>query len=85
MAWVVMTVCFYGPLPREWMDVLSPPLIPLSHGRRSANTWNNLDLIGGTVMLIWYFCPQTPFDALFKVRRQTIQCLNIYHCNYEKA
>ncbi|XP_033940074.1 protein CFAP20DC isoform X2 [Pseudochaenichthys georgianus] len=33
--------------PREWMDVLSPPLIPLSHGRRSANTWNNLDLIGG--------------------------------------
>ncbi|XP_010780762.1 protein CFAP20DC isoform X3 [Notothenia coriiceps] len=33
--------------PREWMDVLSPPLMPLSHGRRSANTWNNLDLIGG--------------------------------------
>ncbi|KAK5872549.1 hypothetical protein PBY51_013236 [Eleginops maclovinus] len=32
--------------PREWMDVLSPPIMPLSQRRRSANTWNHLDLIG---------------------------------------
>ncbi|XP_029287819.1 protein CFAP20DC isoform X2 [Cottoperca gobio] len=34
--------------PREWMDVLSPPIMPPSQLRRSGNTWNNLeDLIGG--------------------------------------
>ncbi|XP_031709711.1 uncharacterized protein C3orf67 homolog [Anarrhichthys ocellatus] len=34
--------------PREWMDVLSPPIMPPSQRRRSGNTWNNLeDLIGG--------------------------------------
>ncbi|XP_039652329.1 uncharacterized protein C3orf67 homolog isoform X2 [Perca fluviatilis] len=34
--------------PREWMDVLSPPIMPPSQRRRSGNTWNHLeDLIGG--------------------------------------
>ncbi|XP_068567805.1 protein CFAP20DC [Cebidichthys violaceus] len=34
--------------PREWMDVLSPPIMPPSQRRRSGNTWDNLeDLIGG--------------------------------------
>ncbi|XP_037643270.1 uncharacterized protein C3orf67 homolog isoform X1 [Sebastes umbrosus] len=34
--------------PREWMDVLSPPIMPPSQRRRSGNTRNNLeDLIGG--------------------------------------
>ncbi|XP_024125425.1 uncharacterized protein C3orf67 homolog isoform X3 [Oryzias melastigma] len=28
--------------PREWMDVLSPPIMPPSPQRRSGNTWNNL-------------------------------------------
>ncbi|KAM8756571.1 protein CFAP20DC [Acanthopagrus schlegelii] len=27
--------------PREWMDVLSPPIMPPSQQRRSGNTWNN--------------------------------------------
>ncbi|XP_056221170.1 uncharacterized protein C3orf67 homolog isoform X2 [Seriola aureovittata] len=27
--------------PREWMDVLSPPIMPPSQRRRSGNTWNN--------------------------------------------
>ncbi|XP_041817858.1 uncharacterized protein C3orf67 homolog isoform X2 [Chelmon rostratus] len=34
--------------PREWMDVLSPPIMPPSQQRRSGNTWNNQEnLIGG--------------------------------------
>ncbi|XP_029990857.1 protein CFAP20DC [Sphaeramia orbicularis] len=34
--------------PREWMDVLSPPIMPPSQHRRSGNTWDNReDLIGG--------------------------------------
>ncbi|KAL6112038.1 cfap20dc [Pungitius sinensis] len=34
--------------PREWMDVLSPPIMPAGQRRRSDNTWNHLeDLIGG--------------------------------------
>ncbi|KAL7407033.1 hypothetical protein ABVT39_001855 [Epinephelus coioides] len=34
--------------PREWMDVLSPPIMPPSQRRRSGNTWNNLeDIIAG--------------------------------------
>ncbi|XP_054473499.1 uncharacterized protein C3orf67 homolog [Anoplopoma fimbria] len=34
--------------PREWMDVLSPPIMPPSQRRRSGNTRNNLeDLTGG--------------------------------------
>ncbi|XP_030585559.1 protein CFAP20DC isoform X2 [Archocentrus centrarchus] len=32
--------------PREWMDVLSPPIMPPSLQRRSGNTWNN----GGSVV-----------------------------------
>ncbi|XP_023136099.2 uncharacterized protein C3orf67 homolog isoform X2 [Amphiprion ocellaris] len=27
--------------PREWMDVLSPPIMPPSQQRRSGNTWSN--------------------------------------------
>nr|XP_020453597.1 uncharacterized protein C3orf67 homolog [Monopterus albus] len=27
--------------PREWMDVLSPPILPPSQQRRSGNTWDN--------------------------------------------
>uniref|UniRef100_A0A3P9CFF2 OCRE domain-containing protein n=1 Tax=Maylandia zebra TaxID=106582 RepID=A0A3P9CFF2_9CICH len=41
MVCVVMSVCFYGLFPREWMDVLSPPIMPPSQQRRSGNTWNN--------------------------------------------
>nr|XP_046239497.1 uncharacterized protein C3orf67 homolog isoform X5 [Scatophagus argus] len=34
--------------PREWMDVLSPPIMPPSQQRRSGSTWNNREnLIGG--------------------------------------
>ncbi|XP_032370199.1 protein CFAP20DC isoform X2 [Etheostoma spectabile] len=34
--------------PREWMDVLSPPIMTPSQRKRSGNTWNHLeDLIGG--------------------------------------
>ncbi|XP_042362514.1 uncharacterized protein C3orf67 homolog [Plectropomus leopardus] len=34
--------------PREWMDVLSPPIMPPNQERRSGNTWNNLeDIIAG--------------------------------------
>ncbi|XP_069392653.1 protein CFAP20DC isoform X2 [Paralichthys olivaceus] len=34
--------------PREWMDVLSPPIMPPSQPRRSGNTWNNWEnLVGG--------------------------------------
>ncbi|XP_038552902.1 uncharacterized protein C3orf67 homolog isoform X2 [Micropterus salmoides] len=34
--------------PREWMDVLSPPIVPPSQRRRSGNTWRNREnLIGG--------------------------------------
>ncbi|KAM8915769.1 protein CFAP20DC isoform 2-T2 [Spinachia spinachia] len=34
--------------PREWTDVLSPPIMPAGQRRRSDNTWNHLeDLIGG--------------------------------------
>ncbi|XP_051271717.1 uncharacterized protein C3orf67 homolog isoform X1 [Dicentrarchus labrax] len=33
--------------PREWMDVLSPPIMPPSQRRRSGNTWSNRgNLIG---------------------------------------
>uniref|UniRef100_A0A3Q4MYP8 OCRE domain-containing protein n=1 Tax=Neolamprologus brichardi TaxID=32507 RepID=A0A3Q4MYP8_NEOBR len=35
MVCVVMSVCFYGLFPREWMDVLSPPIMPPSQQRRS--------------------------------------------------
>ena len=53
MARVVMTVCLYGLFPREWMDVLSPPIMPPSQQRRSGNAWNNQEnVIGGTVTLI---------------------------------
>ncbi|XP_059186019.1 uncharacterized protein C3orf67 homolog isoform X2 [Centropristis striata] len=39
--------------PREWMDVLSPPIIPLGSRRRSGNTGNNLeDLIGDDLPLL---------------------------------
>lgn len=31
--------------PREWMDVLSPPIMPPSLHRRSGNTWNKEDLV----------------------------------------
>ncbi|KAM6927833.1 protein CFAP20DC [Xenentodon cancila] len=31
--------------PREWMDVLSPPIMPPSHQRRSGNTRNNLESV----------------------------------------
>uniref|UniRef100_A0A665UF16 Zgc:162324 n=1 Tax=Echeneis naucrates TaxID=173247 RepID=A0A665UF16_ECHNA len=33
MACVVMTVYMYGLFPREWMDVLSPPIMPPSQQR----------------------------------------------------
>uniref|UniRef100_A0A4W6D7G3 CFAP20 domain containing n=1 Tax=Lates calcarifer TaxID=8187 RepID=A0A4W6D7G3_LATCA len=34
--------------PREWMDVLSPPIMPPRQRRRSGNTWNNREnLVGG--------------------------------------
>ncbi|XP_072239133.1 protein CFAP20DC [Leuresthes tenuis] len=33
--------------PREWMDVLSPPIMPPSQQRRSGNTQNNLEMIFG--------------------------------------
>ncbi|XP_071350741.1 protein CFAP20DC isoform X3 [Trachinotus anak] len=34
--------------PREWMDVLSPPIMPPSPRRRSKNTWNNREnQVGG--------------------------------------
>ncbi|XP_070707199.1 protein CFAP20DC [Pempheris klunzingeri] len=34
--------------PREWMDVLSPPIMPPSQQRRSHSTWNNRkNLTGG--------------------------------------
>lgn len=70
MAHVVMTVCFYGLFPREWMDVLSPPIMPPSQLRRSGNTRNNPEnLISGTVTLILgLFARQTPFFMSFKVR-----------------
>ena len=53
MARVVMTVRLYGLSSREWMDVLSPPIMPPSQQRRSGNAWNNQEnVIGGTVTLI---------------------------------
>lgn len=66
MACVVMTVCFYGLFPREWMDVLSPPIMPPSQLRRSGNTRNNLEnLISGTVTLILVlFARRCPFYVL---------------------
>lgn len=66
MACVVMTVCFYGLFPREWMDVLSPPIMPPSQLRRSGNTRNNLEnLISGTVTLILVlFARRRPFYVL---------------------
>uniref|UniRef100_A0A8D3CP67 CFAP20 domain containing n=1 Tax=Scophthalmus maximus TaxID=52904 RepID=A0A8D3CP67_SCOMX len=34
--------------PREWMDMLSPPILPPCQPRRSGNTWNNWEnLVGG--------------------------------------
>ncbi|XP_078802860.1 protein CFAP20DC isoform X3 [Oryzias latipes] len=39
--------------PREWMDVLSPPIMPPSLQRRSSNTWNNLkSLVRGEDVLV---------------------------------
>lgn len=72
MARVVMTVCFYGLFPREWMDVLSPPIMPPSQLRRSDNTRNNLEnLIIGTVTLILaLFASSCPLRA---GRLQTIR------------
>lgn len=66
MACVVMTVCFYGLFPREWMDVLSPPIMPPSQLRRSGDTRNNLEnLISGTVTLILVlFARRRPFYVL---------------------
>lgn len=66
MACVVMTVCFYGLFPREWMNVLSPPIMPPSQLRRSGNTRNNLEnLISGTVTLILVlFARRRPFYVL---------------------
>lgn len=71
MAHVVMTVCFYGLFPREWMDVLSPPIMPPSQLRRSGNTRNNPEnLISGMVTLILGpFCPQTPSFYVLKSGR----------------
>lgn len=65
-----MTVCFYGLFPREWMDVLSPPIMPPSQLRRSDNTRDDLEnLISGTVALILgLFCLQTPLFMSFKVQ-----------------
>lgn len=70
MAHVVMTVCFYGLFPREWMDVLSPPIMPPSQLRRSGNTRNNpKNLINGTVTLILgLFARRRPFFMSFEVR-----------------
>lgn len=87
MACVVMTVCFYGLLPREWMDVLSPPIMPPSQQRRSGNTWNNREnVIGGTVTLILVLLPpDTLLCPLNSGRQQTIQCFNINHTNCANA
>lgn len=83
MACVVMTVCLYGLFPREWMDVLSPPIMPPSQQRRSGNTWNNREnLIEGTVTLM--FVPLHSSDCSCPMKsgkRQTIQCFNISRTN----
>lgn len=70
MACVVMTVCLYGLFPREWMDVLSPPIMPPSQQRRSGNTWNNHEnLIRGTVTLILVLFARRCSFMSFKVRQ----------------
>lgn len=88
MACVVMTVYLYGLFPREWMDVLSPPIMPPGQQRRSGNTLNiQENLRGGTVTLIFVlFAPRCSFLS-FKVRpgQQTIQCFNINHTNWANA
>ncbi len=63
MACVVMTVYLYGLFPREWMDVLSPPIMPPSQQGRSDNTWNiRENPLGGTVTLIFVlFAPRCSF------------------------
>lgn len=63
MVCVVMSVCLYGLSPREWMDVLSPPIMPPSLQRRSGNTWNNGgSVVGGTETFILVLLPA---DCLF--------------------
>lgn len=70
MACVVMTVCLYGLFPREWMDVLSPPIMPPSQQRRSGNTWNNHEnQIRGTVTLIFVLFARRCSFMSFKVRQ----------------
>lgn len=63
MVCVVITMWLYAPFfPREWMDVLSPPIMPARQPGRSGNTpndWGNLG--GGTVTLLQSFRLQTPF------------------------
>ncbi|XP_040890483.1 uncharacterized protein C3orf67 homolog isoform X1 [Toxotes jaculatrix] len=72
--------------PREWMDVLSPPIIPPRQRRRSGNTRNNREnLVGGTVTLILFLLPpDTLLCPLKSGRWQTIQSFNINHTNNEE-
>lgn len=68
MVCVVMSVCFYGLFPREWMDVLSPPIMPPSQQRRSGNAWNNGgSLVRGTETFILV---PLPADCLFVCESQ---------------
>lgn len=61
MVCVVMTVCFYGLVPREWMDALRPPVMSPSQQRRSGTTRTSQEnLIRGTVTSIFAFFLLSP-------------------------
>lgn len=73
MACVVMTVCFYGLVPREWMDALRPPVTSPSQQRRSGTTRTSQEnLIRGTVTLIFAFF--FPYRASPKSGGRQQQC-----------
>lgn len=84
MVCVVMTVWLYGLFPREWMDVLSPPIMPPSQQRRSAYTQNNLErLVRGMVTFITVLLPPDRLLCPWEyVRQQTDPCFNT---SYTKA
>lgn len=88
IACVAMTVLLYGLFTREWMDVLSPPIMPPSQQRRSGNIGNNREnLIGGTVALISVLWPPDTLSCPLKSVRQqqTILCFNTDHTNCSNA
>lgn len=82
MACVVMTACLYGLFPREWMDVLSPPIMPPGEQRRSDNTRNNHEnLIRGTVTLILVLlAADTRLCPLKSGRQKNNMVLQVCNC-----